>query len=68
MIIVFKTNVQRAAQAKMLVKYLLRHFPGSKINVDMNDCDKVLRVEGEHFIEWKVMKLVRETGISCALL
>ena len=68
MITVFKTNVNRISEAKKLVKYLLQHFPGSKINIDLKDCDKVLRVEGENFIEGKIMMLVRETGFSCALL
>ena len=68
MITVFKTNVHKAAQAKKLVRYLLQHFPGSKINIDLKDCDKVLRVEGENFIESKIMMLVRQTGFSCALL
>jgi hypothetical protein len=68
MITVFKTNVKKVAQAKKLVHYLLQHFPGSKINIDLKDCDKVFRVEGENFIEGKIMMLVRETGFSCALL
>ena len=68
MITVFKTNVQKAVQAKKLVCYLQQHFPGSKINIDLKDCDKVLRVEGENFKEGKIMMLVRETGFSCMLL
>jgi hypothetical protein len=68
MITVFKTNVQKAMQAKKLVSYLLQHFPGSKINIDLKDCDKVLRVEGDHLKEKKIMLLVKETGFSCALL
>lgn len=68
MITVFKTNVQKAMQAKKLVSYLLQHFPGNKINIDLNDCDKVLRVEGENFKEGKIMMLVRQTGFSCSLL
>jgi hypothetical protein len=68
MITVFKTNVQKVAQAKKLVTHLLQHFPGNKINIDLKDCDKVLRVEGESLPEGKIMMLVRETGFSCALL
>ena len=68
MITVFKTNVSRAAEAKKLVKHLMQYFPGSKINIDLKDCDKVLRVEADHCIEGKIMMLVRETGFSCALL
>ncbi len=68
MITVFRTNVQKAVEAKKLVSYLQQHFPGSKINIDLKDCDKVLRVEGENFKEVKIMMLVRETGFSCMLL
>jgi len=45
MIEVFKTNVQEISQANKIVAVLLEHFPGSRINFDMHDCDKVLRVE-----------------------
>lgn len=68
MITVFKTNVHRAAQAKKLVRYLSQHLPGSKINIDLKDCDKVLRVEGENFMEGNIMILVRATGFSCSPL
>jgi hypothetical protein len=68
MITVFKTNVQKTVQAKKLVSFLLQHFPGSRINIDLKDCDKILRVEGEDFKEKKIMMLVKETGFSCALL
>lgn len=68
MIEVFKTNVQERTQAAQLVALLLHHFPGSKINFDLDDCDKVLRVEGENFITGKVMMLVNENGFSCNVL
>ena len=68
MIEVFKTNVHRATEAHRLVSLLLNHFPGSKINFDLDDCDKVLRVEGRNFITEKVMHLVQENGFSCAVL
>jgi hypothetical protein len=68
MIEVFKTNVHRPTEASRLVAMLLNHFPGSKINFDLDDCDKVLRVEGRNFITEKVMHLVRENGFQCAVL
>jgi hypothetical protein len=68
MIEVFKTNVQEFAQAQHLVVLLQRHFPGSRINFDLDDCDKILRVEGAHFITEKVMVLVKEKGFQCNLL
>ncbi len=68
MIEVFKTNVHKATEARHLVTLLLNHFPGSKINFDLEDCDKVLRVEGIHFVTEKVMNLLKESGFQCAIL
>jgi hypothetical protein len=68
MIEVFKTNVQEFAEAQKLVAVLRRHFPGSKINIDLDDCDKVLRVEGSNLRVEKVMTLVTEKGFVCTVL
>jgi hypothetical protein len=68
MIEVFKTNVHKTREANRLVTLLLNHFPGSRINFDLDDCDKVLRVEGRHFVTEKVMNLVKECGFQCAIL
>ena len=67
MIEVFKTNVQEVSEANKMVALLLEHFPGSRINFDMHDCDKVLRVEGD-FIAVKIMALVNENGFHCTPL
>ena len=42
----FKTNVQECELAHQLTQKLLLCFPHSKINFDLHDCDKILRVEG----------------------
>jgi hypothetical protein len=68
MIEVFKTNVQEVSQAEKIVTMLLEHFPGSKINIDMHDCDKVLRVEGKDFIPVKIMSLLHKNGFNCSPL
>ena len=68
MIEVFKTDVRAASQARKLVAMLVRHFPGSKINFDLQDCDKVLRVEGYNFKTEKIIVLVREKGFECKVL
>ena len=68
MIEVFKTNVQEFSEAQKLVALLLRHFPNSKINFDLDDCDKVLRVEGQNLRIEKVMTLVTEKGFQCKVL
>jgi hypothetical protein len=68
MVEVFKTNVQEFSEAQKLVALLRRHFPDSKINFDLDDCDKVLRVEGSDLRIEKVMTLVMEKGFLCAVL
>ena len=68
MVEIFKTNVQEFSEAQKLVALLRRHFPDSKINFDLDDCDKVLRVEGNNLRIEKVMTLVMEKGFLCKVL
>ena len=68
MIEVFKTNVKGAVHAKKIVNILLEQFPGNKINFDLHDRDKILRVEGKSFCTEKIMTLVIENGFSCNIL
>ena len=68
MVEVFKTNVQANEQAKELISLLQQAFPGNKINFDLDDCDKVLRIEGRNFISCNVMSVLKERGFMCNLL
>ena len=68
MIEAFKTNVQKKAQSKMLLSILSETFPSFKINFDLSDCDKVLRVEGEIMEPLRIMILVKEYGFECEIL
>jgi hypothetical protein len=68
MVEIFKTNVQEFSEAQKLVALLRRHFPDSKINFDLDDCDKVLRVEGRNLRIEKVVTLVTEKGFLCKVL
>lgn len=68
MIEVFKTNVQRAAQSRLMIKLLSAHFPASKINFDLDDCDKVLRVEGKDFCAQRIIELLKLNGHYCEVL
>lgn len=65
MVEVFKTNVQEFEEAQNLVALLRQHFPDSKVNFDLDDCDKVLRVEGNDLRIEKVMTLIMEKGFLC---
>jgi hypothetical protein len=68
MVEVFKTNVQKKTESKMLLCMLSEALPASKINFDLSDCDKVLRVEGDHIEALRIMMLVREYGFTCQVL
>jgi hypothetical protein len=68
MIEVFKTNVSENCQAAKLKALLSEYFPDTRINFDLEDCDKVLRMEGLVFIPLQVKSLVEENGFLCNIL
>lgn len=45
MVEVYKTNVKNQGQAEILLSQIYKAFPGCKANFDLEDCDKILRVE-----------------------
>lgn len=68
MVEVFKTNVQEHELAKQLTAELLSHFPQCKINFDLQDCDRILRVEGKDILPGKVMQVININGYLCQVL
>lgn len=65
MVAIFKTNVLKKKDAKLLVTALQLYFPLSCINFDLQDCDKILRIDAlEHFPE-QVIDIINEHGFSC---
>ena len=68
MVEVFKTNVQKKAQSKMLLCILSEAFPSFRINFDLSDCDRVLRVEGDNIEAVRIMILVKKHGFACEVL
>ena len=68
MIEVFKTNVQEELHANNILKLLLQQFPHHKINFDLEDCDKILRIEGANLLTETVVMTVEQTGFNCRLL
>ena len=68
MVEAFKTNVRKKAQSKMLLCMLSKTFPSFKINFDLSDCDRVLRVEGDNMEALRIMVLVKEYGFTCEIL
>lgn len=65
---VFKTNVNHPSEALVLTTILQQYFPGSKISFDLEDCDKVLRVQGNNISTEIVLMIVCTNGFRCAEL
>ena len=68
MVEVFKTNVQKIGEAKMLLKKLTEYFPNHKINLDLADGDKILRVENDNILSVKIIEFVISKGFQCRVL
>lgn len=68
MIEVFKTDVTDEWKAKEIKELLLERFPGSRINFDLHDCDRILRIEGTDFSSEHIIMLVENQGIVCSIL
>ncbi|WP_337044128.1 hypothetical protein [Emticicia sp. 17c] len=68
MVEVFKTNIQERNQAVLLFEKLRQQFPLLKISFDLDDCDRILRVEGEGFSNERIIKLITINGYQCQIL
>ncbi|TWI18809.1 hypothetical protein [Sphingobacterium siyangense] len=65
MVAVFKTNVKYQKKAEFVLLVLLAEFPNAKINFDLEDCDKILRIEGTGFSPKEVQRLVQNLNYTC---
>lgn len=68
MIEVFKTNVKRKKDAKTIIILLKRCFPKVQANFDLEDCDKILRIEAADIDELKIISLLESEGFDCGIL
>jgi hypothetical protein len=68
MVEIFKTNVRGIRKAKLVIQKLSEEFPGHKINFDLSDRDKILRVQGENISESKVISIVTALNYKCKIL
>ena len=62
MIEVFKTNVASMEEANRLAEKILLNIPNVKVNFDLEDCDKILRVEGTLIKNEEVIKVTSSLG------
>ena len=52
----------------MLISLITARFTVRRVNFDLEDCDKVLRVEGPEFCPKQVIDLLKLNGHHCEVL
>lgn len=70
MIEVFKTNVHEPSHAEAMLRRLHSLFPTYRINFDLDDCDRILRVQspGDTVQVGPIMSTLAQAGFSCSVL
>jgi hypothetical protein len=65
MIYVFKTSVKTKIQAKKLKPHIDKILSDKKWNFDLEDCDKILRIDSEENIVLKITGLLNMHRFTC---
>ena len=65
---VFKTNVNKIETSEQLIQQVLNHYPHSRVNFDMEDCDRILRVEADMVVPEKIIEILTANGYLCEVL
>jgi hypothetical protein len=65
MIYVFKTVVKTKKQVKKLKPHINKIVPSEKWNFDLEDCDKILRIDCEENIVLKIVELLNIHKFNC---
>lgn len=64
MISVFRTSVLTGKDIDQLRPHLDK-LPQNKWNFDLEDCDKILRIDSEREISQAIIRLLQEKGYNC---
>jgi hypothetical protein len=65
MIFVFKTSVKYRKQSCYLINELVQNLNLINCTFDLEDCDKILRIESQSKISDDVIKIVRQYNFIC---
>lgn len=68
MVEVFKTDVMKKNRAKEMLCILNEQFPHFRINFDLHDRDKILRVEGADISAKEIVSLLHKQEHICEQL
>ena len=65
MIFVFKTSVETKLQVQQLQPHIDTLVPNAAWNFDLQDCDKILRIESEENIVLTIIHLLKMNNFIC---
>jgi len=68
MVEIFKTNITDGAQAGLVLRLLEEQWPHYMANFDLEDCDRILRIESDSVENEKIMSLMHLQGYLCEVL
>ncbi len=65
MIYVFKTSVKNKKHIRQLSPFLNNLLQQSKWNFDLEDCDKILRIDSKENLRLKIIDLLNMQKFNC---
>lgn len=65
MIYVFKTNIKTKSQVKKLKPHIDKILPRGEWNFDLEDCDKILRIDCKENIVLNIIDLLKAHKFDC---
>lgn len=68
MVEVFKTNVEQPEHSEMLIDQIITQIPNSQVNFDLEDCDKILRIEAESVSNQLIIEILHRNGYHAEVL
>ncbi len=68
MVEIFKTTIENKEQAEVIISLLKKHFTDYSANFDLEDCDRILRIEAERILVEPVMHILESAGIFVEVL
>jgi hypothetical protein len=64
MVKVFKTSIKTKKQAREILSVIAEVFPDANASFDLEDCDKILRIDSESVNSEPLIQILSEAGFS----
>ncbi|MEO1050753.1 MAG: hypothetical protein AAFX87_09005 [Bacteroidota bacterium] len=68
MVEVFKTSIENDRDAQSVRTVLKKYFGYSNIAFDLQDCDRILRIEACEISSNSVINKLKKIGVECVVL